>query len=367
MIKTNDNNSLVSAVINLPREMVPVMGAGAFLKNTLCIIKGKEAWVSRDNGSLDNVAAVENYERTAHEMISLAGVSPIAIAHDLHPDFASTHFALNSGIKPLEIQHHHAHVAAVMAEHGIDEPVLGVALDGFGLGLNNESWGGELLRVDRDGFQRIGHLRSFLQPGGDIAAIQPWRMGAAALWALGRGDDIADRYKEFPQARLLRAMLDGKVNCPSTTSAGRLFDAACGLLGVKPVASFEGEAPMALEAMVRDIKVMPDGWDIDDDGILDLIPLLDKIADMPAQDGAELFHGTFAAALAAWIEEAAAKTGIRKVALGGGCFLNKVLRDNLCRQIISLGITPLCSRELPPGDSSVSLGQAWAAALLLDR
>ncbi|MDD5586976.1 MAG: hydrogenase maturation protein HypF [Alphaproteobacteria bacterium] len=407
-----------AAIIRLSRPLPPVLGAGAFLKNTLCLIQGNEAWISRDNGSLDNVEAIENYEQTAAEMLAAAKEKPVAVAHDLHPDFASTHFALSSGLRPIGIQHHHAHIAAIMAEHGISEPVLGLALDGFGLGLNNESWGGELLRVDASGFQRVGHLYPLPQPGGDIAARQPWRMGAAALWALGRGDEIAGRYAAFPNATVLASMLERGLNSPPTTSAGRLFDAACGLLGVKPVAAFEGEAPMALEAMVRETKTDSEGWMITQqyaqeqqdspplagvvrgggvpldgdflkqqgsarsfsplpnpplkgEGILpaltlDLRPLLARLIDCEAQEGAELFHGTLIAALTDWAEKAAEQTGIRSVALGGGCFFNKVLRDSLCQRMMAAKLTPLLPQKLSPGDPALSLGQAWAAAMMIE-
>jgi hydrogenase maturation protein HypF len=408
----------VAFTLSLPRKLPPVLGTGAFLKNTLCLIQGNEAWISRNNGSLDNVAAIEGYERTAKELLAQVKEPPVAVAHDMHPDFASTHFALASGLKPIGIQHHHAHIAAIMAEHGIEEPVLGLALDGFGLGLNNESWGGELLRVDAAGFQRIGHLAPLPQPGGDIAARQPWRMGAAALWALGRGNEIAKRFSAFPNASVLASMLDRGLNSPSTTSAGRLFDAACGLLNIKPLAAFEGEAPMALEAMVRETMVDSSGWILTQQNeqelpdspplaggvrgggaplgkeflqrqvsskplpplpnpplkgegirpalVLDLRPLLARLVDCDTQKGAELFHGTLIAALADWVQKAAEQTGIRSVALGGGCFFNKFLREGLYQRMIAAKLTPLLPRELSPGDPALSLGQAWAAALMIE-
>ncbi len=356
-----------ATVLPLPRQLPPVLGAGAFLKNTLCLIQSNEAWLSRDNGSLDSVAAIKGYERTAAELLAAAHDKPVGVAHDLHPDFHSTRYALASGIKPIGIQHHHAHIAAIMAEHGIDQPTLGLALDGFGLGLNNESWGGELLRVDASGFQRLGHLLPLPQPGGDIAARQTWRMGAAALWALGRGDEIAERYKTFPNAPALATMLGRGLNCPSTSSAGRLFDAACGLLGVKPVAAFEGEAPIALGAMVKETKADPEGWFLSKELVLDCRPLLSNLIDLPSQQGAELFHGTLIAALADWLEKAAEKTGIRTVALGGGCFFNKFLREGLSARMMAARLMPLFPKRLSPGDAALGLGQAYAAALMIEN
>lgn len=358
----------IAFTIALPRIMPPVLGAGPFLKNTICLIQGKEALISRDNGNLDSIAAVNNFEQTAQILIGLADERPQVVAHDLHPDFPSTRYALHSGMRPFAIQHHHAHIASIMAEHGLDEPVLGLALDGFGLGPNNEAWGGELLRVDAGGYERLGHLYPLPQPGGDIAARQTWRMGAAALWALGRGDEIKERYKNYTGANMIADMLKRGVNCPMTTSAGRLFDAACGLLGVKPMAESEGEAPMALERMVRKTSVDPKGWTIvEADNALDMRPLLAKLTGCDMNEGANLFHGTLIAALTEWAEKAAIKTGIDKIALGGGCFYNKVLRTELCRTLSEAGMKPLLPKKLPPGDPAISLGQAWAVAMLVEK
>ena len=358
----------IALSVRLPRAMPPVLAVGPFLKNALCLIQGNEAWISRDNGSLDSVAAVKNFEQTAQIFLGLAEEKPLAVAHDLHPDFPSTHYALNSGFKPVAIQHHHAHVAAVMAEHGLDEPVLGLALDGFGLGARGEAWGGELLRVDASGYERLGHLYPLPQPGGDIAARQTWRMGAAALAAIGRTHDIAVRYKDFAGASMVADMLTKGVNCPMTTSAGRLFDAACGLLGVKPIAESEGEAPIALEGLVKKTAVDSDGWSIGEDGaVLDMRPVLARIADLSAPEGAALFHGTFIAALADWAEKAAMKTGIATVALSGGCFYNKFMRTLLARRLTEAGLMPLMNKKVPPGDPCISLGQAWAASLKIEK
>jgi hydrogenase maturation protein HypF len=423
---------VIATTISLSRKMPPVLGVGAFLKNAVCLIQGDEAWVSRDNGSLDSVAAVEGFEGTIHEMLAMAKEKPVAVAHDWHPDFASTTWAVafaeqmppphpaslklrrtgGGGDPPpnlpprgeevlsrIGVQHHHAHIAAVMAEHGIEGPVLGLALDGFGLGSNNEAWGGELLRVDAAGFERLGHLHPLPQPGGDLAARQTWRMGAAALWAMGRGDEIASRYKDFANAGVLTSMMERGINCPMTTSAGRLFDAACGLLGVKPMAAFEGEAPMALEGMVGETKVYSGGWGIGERElqsssqplppppnlplkgggipcapdvvprsllVLDMRPLLERLLGCETREGAELFHGTLIEALCAWALKAAELTGIHTVAFGGGCFFNKVLREGLCQRMMISGLAPLLPKQMSFGDPAISLGQAWAAALRLN-
>ena len=352
----------IAQVFDLPRAVPPVLGVGAFLKNTVCIAEGTRAAVSYDVGNLDTIEAVECFERTVNALLEATGAQPVAVAHDLHPDFHSSRFAQGLGIETVPVQHHHAHVAAVMAEHGLENPVLGISLDGFGLGPGNESWGGELLRVDGAGFERLGHLAPLKQPGGDAAARQPWRMGAAVLHALGRGGEITARYRAINGAGVIAQMLERGVNCPPTSSAGRLFDAACGLLGVYLVAEFEGQAPMQLERLVSNPQIQPDGWRLND-GVLDLLPLMDALPDMEPETGADLFHGTLIAALTQWVGEAAERTGIEDVAFCGGCFLNAVLREGLADALERRGLTPRIARAITPGDGAISLGQAWVAGL----
>jgi hydrogenase maturation protein HypF len=356
----------IATTLPLPHPVQPVLAVGAFLKNTLCLMRGREALVSRDLGNLETVDAVHAFETCARQLLSMAGDLPAALAHDMHPDFHSTRwaqtFAARMGVEAVPVQHHHAHVAAVLVEHGIAEPTLGLALDGFGLGPDNQSWGGELLYVDGDGYRRLGHLATLPQPGGDRAAREPWRMGAAALFVLGRDDEIAQRYAAMRGADVIVRMLRQNINCPPTSSCGRLFDAACGLLGIMPVATFEGEAPMALERLATRPRVDPRRWRIAD-GVLDLAPLLDRLTELEPADGANLFHGTLAAAIADWVGQAADATGIRRVALSGGCFLNRVLTEALTVTFEQRGIEPLRPVRLKPGDSAVSVGQAWAVAM----
>ncbi len=351
-------------VFVLPRSVAPVLAVGAFLKNTVCLAHGSQAVLSADNGNLETAAAILAFEAAAERLS--ARVRPAVIAHDLHPDFPSTRYAealaASLGVAAVPVQHHHAHVAAVMAEHGLAEPVLGLTLDGFGLGPDNQAWGGEMLCVDAAGYRRLGHLAPLRQPGGDVAAREPWRMGAAALHALGRGDEIASRFADRPGAGVIAQMLACGVNAPLTSSAGRLFDAACGLLGVKPVARFEGEAPMALEAMVRRPVADPGGWTLAD-GVLDMRPLLARLTALDPETGADLFHGTLAAALADWVVCAVETTGLRTVALCGGCFFNTVLSTELAGLLAGQGVRTIRGQRLDPGDRAISLGQAWAVGM----
>jgi len=363
-LSRRDNMTLTT--ISLPRPMPDVLAVGAFLKNTLCAIQGNRAVLSPVVGNLDSPEAIAAFEQAAIDLSQTLDLKPTIIAHDLHPDFYSTRWAQSQATPPLAVQHHHAHIAAVAAEHGVAEPVIGLALDGFGLGPDKQSWGGELLWVDGADYRRIGHLALLPQPGADLASRQPWRMAAAVLHRLGRGEEIAKRYGVQSGAGMLDRVITQKINSPLTSSAGRLFDAACGLLGIHLVADFEGQAPMALEALVTHPRILDGGWAIDD-GILDCLPLMEALIDRDASDGADLFHGTLIAALLQWAEETSAKSGIRKIALSGGCFFNKVLRQGLNDGLAARGLIPLLPRTVSPGDPGLSLGQAWVAALVAER
>lgn len=352
----------IAAAFPLPRTAPPVLAVGAFLKNTICVTRDSTAYLSPVHGDLGTPEAIAAFEASVDAMVRELGVTPVRVAHDLHPDFHSTRFAQSLDIPALAVQHHHAHAAAIAAEHGHDGAVIGLSLDGFGLGPDNQSWGGELLLCRGPEYQRLGHLALLAQPGGDVAAREPWRMAASALHKLGRGHEIARRWPEMKAAALLGVVLDKKLNAPPTSSAGRLFDAACGLLGVHPVAEFEGQAPMALEAMVRRPVILEGGWSLAD-GVLDFAPLLERLAACTdAAEGADLFHGTLVAALAEWCAWAAGRTGIRTVTLGGGCFFNKVLTAGLKAALADRGLTALTALKASPGDPGLSLGQAWIAA-----
>lgn len=355
------------APIKLAATGPSVLATGAFFKNAVCVTRGDEAFLSQHVGDLDNAPTARALEETAIHLLRVLDVTPEIVAHDLHPDFYSTRFAAafarEHGIRAIGVQHHHAHIAAVAAEHGARAPVLGLALDGVGLGSDGGIWGGELLRVEGASLSRLGHLRALRLPGGDRAAREPWRMAAAALHALGRGAEIAARF-DRPAAAVVARMLDRAANCPLTSSAGRWFDAAAGLLGVRQVSAFEGQAAMHLEGLAeRHGRVAPldAGWRIDG-GVLDLLPLAARLADLgDAAYGAALFHATLVAALADWAVRAAREAGLATVALGGGCFVNHVLSTGLRERLERQGLRVLEARQAPPNDGGLALGQAAVA------
>jgi hydrogenase maturation protein HypF len=350
--------------IKLPHAVPPVLAFGADLKNTICVTRGDEAFVSQHIGDLDNRSTVAFLHETVDHLLGILKVQPEMVATDLHPDFLSTAAAKRFAVPRLPVQHHHAHIAALVAEHRLTEPVLGVALDGFGLGSDGGAWGGEILLVEGTTFKRLGHLYPLAQPGGDKASQEPWRMAASALHALCRGDEIAGRFSTITAAGMMNTLLASPLGSNRTSSCGRLFDAACGLLGLQVVSEFEGQAPMMLESLVTTPAVLNNGFELLPNGVLSLLPLLDHLANCPDQsEGANLFHGTLVEALAAWIEAACRTTGIQTVALSGGCFLNRRLLTGLSAALRAKEHSVYIHRQTPPGDGCISLGQAWVAAL----
>jgi len=348
-----------------------VLAFGAYFKNALCLAHDGKSRMSATVGDLDTADACREMDAWAYALLSQG--TPVAVAHDLHPDFHSSRsacaFAERLGVPAIAVQHHHAHVAAVLAENAHPGPALGLALDGVGLGTDGTAWGGELLRVDGARFERLGHLALLPLAGGDRAAREPWRMAAAVLHRAGRADEIATRFSAQPAASMLAGVLARDALCPPTSSLGRVFDAAAGLLGLSAVMRVEAEAAIALEraatdhlARTGDLAAEPDGWTIDGAGRLSLLPLLVSLADEPdAPRGAARFHVTLAAALAEWVIEAAERTGLNVVALSGGCLHNRILSQRLGAALRGQGLTVLEAQRLSPGDAGLALGQAWVA------
>ncbi|WP_215776351.1 carbamoyltransferase HypF [Paludibacterium sp. B53371] len=357
--------------IPLARVGPAVLAMGGFYKNALCLTRQDQAFLSQHIGDLDRVAVCLAQEAAVGHLLHLLQITPQAVAHDLHPDLHGSRLgqqlAQQWQVPAVAVQHHHAHIAAVLAEHGVDRPVLGLALDGVGLGSDGQAWGGELLKVDGAAFERLGHLRPIALPGGDRAAREPWRMAAAALAMLGRGDEIATRFAGQTGASQLAQWLARPGL--QTTSMGRWFDAAAGLLGVQPVMRFEGQAAMLLEGLAeRHGPVTAPGALYVLDDHLDLLPLLARLADEPdAGQGAALFHTVLVDALADWVALHAERQGLHLVACGGGCMLNALLSRGLQHALKARGIRMLSAGAVPPGDGGLALGQAWVARHQLDQ
>ena len=356
--------------------MTAVLAFGAWLKNTACLLADGRAQWSAVHGDLSDPEACRALDAWVRQRFADSSESVAAVAHDLHPDFFSTRLAQQLaaewGVTAVAVQHHHAHIGVVMADHGVDEPVVGLALDGVGLGTDGTPWGGELLWVAPGAWRRIGGLWPLPLPGGDVAAREPWRMAAAAMHALGRGGEIEQRFAPVVGATVAKGvqrMLAANLNCPVTTSTGRWFDAAAGALALSVRQAHEAEAAVALEQLaarhLAHATVQPHGDLVDTQALqrLDLRPLLARLLDAPEPaEAAAWFHVSLAQALADWAAAAAHETGTRTVCLGGGCFFNAVLTEHVVRRLTSHGLRVLGTRSTNCGDAGLALGQAWVAA-----
>ena len=357
----------------LPRAApARVLAVGAWLKNRACLLDGHDAHWSALHGDLATPQACLALEASLHELLALAGQRLDAVAHDLHPDFHSTRLAValaaELGVPALPVQHHHAHIGVAQAEQERSDRVIGLALDGVGLGTDGTAWGGELLLIAGAEWRRLAHLSPLALPGGDIAAREPWRMAAAALHAMGRDDEIVPRFAPVVGQALaagVHAMLARGLNCPRTTSAGRWFDAVAALLGLSVRQAAEAEAAIALEqAAARGLTrcgAPPATADA-----LDLRPLAAACLELgdagDADVAAALFHLGLADALARAAQAAARQAGTRTVMLGGGCFFNRLLTQQLDAQLGAAGLQVLGVQGPGPGDAGLALGQAWVAA-----
>lgn len=352
--------------IKLPHSGPPILAVGGEVKNAICVTRGDEAFVSQYLGELTNPAACAYFEETIAHLLKMLEVSPTLIAHDLHRDThatrVATELARQRGIPLLGVQHHHAHVAAVLAEHHVTEPAFALALDGGEIGTDGTVWGGELLRVDGARFDRLGHLRPFQLVGTDQESRIPWRLAAGVLSALGRGHEIPQRFVAEPLAEQVAQQLETGDACRTSSSMGRLFDAAAGLLGISRVSVFRDQAGLMMEGMAERFGNAPplqDGWKIQD-GCLDLMPLFAMLADEKnSQRGAAIFYATLAAALTEWLCAVAPQGST--IAAGGGCLQNQVLGRELRSRLDDRGMNLIEARRVPPNDGGLALGQAWVA------
>jgi len=356
----------------------PLLAVGPHLKNTFTLADGGKAFVSQHVGDLENLETLEHFKEALERFRTLFRIAPEAVVADLHPGYLSTRIAEDSGLERLEpVQHHHAHIAAVQAEHGVTGPVLGVAYDGTGYGDDGRTWGAELMVSTLTGYRRLAHLRYAPLPGGDLAARRPWRaalgyasLDAGAEAALGPAfDGVSEEEWRVAHQQVRRG-----VNAPEASSMGRLFDAAAAVLGVRRVSHYEGQAPMELEAMAGNRAADPlpfpsarDRWGL---RILDPVPLLTALAarlrlgEDPA-DLAARFHESVAFATARLAGRLCAEEGLDTVALGGGVFQNARLLSSLVGRLEAQKLTVLVPRLLSPNDGAVSYGQAAVAAARL--
>ena len=336
-----------------------IVAAGAELKSTFCVARGAEAFLSPHLGDLDGEAAFRAFRADLGLYLDMLGVEAAAVACDLHPEYLSTKWAWEQGLPVVEVQHHHAHAAACLAEHGETAPALAVVLDGTGFGTDGTLWGGELLRCDLAGFERIAHLEAVPLPGGEAAIREPWRMAAAYL-------EQAGRPVPFERWPVVRESL--KVNAPLSSGAGRLFDAVAALLGVRERVSYEGQAAIELEHLAGAEAAAPYECRTTGGTIVgaDLVARAhdDLAAGRPRTEIAAAFHEGVAAAFAAACVEARSPG---TVVLSGGSCQNLRLAESLRRRLEHEGLRVLSHRLVPPNDGGVSYGQAAVAAARMSR
>jgi hydrogenase maturation protein HypF len=357
--------------IRLPRPVAqPTVAYGAHLKNTVALAVGDRAFISQHLGDLETVAANEAAAAVTADLQRLYQAPATRVAHDAHPDYRSTRLAQASGLPATAIQHHHAHVLAVIAEQLLDQPVLGVAWDGTGWGPDSTIWGGEFLAVDQQGYERLGYLRPFRLPGGEAAIKQPGRTALGVLYELYGPQAVTvaqqlPHLKEMMGADSIKAaatLLDRQLNAPVTTSAGRLFDAVAVLLGGPARVSYEGQAAIWLENRARQAAPTSDYYDLPlTDGQLDWRPTVEAILEAlrsgaPADKIAAMFHNSLVVGLVAMAQA----VGREPVVLTGGCFQNRYLLERAIRELRAAGFTPYWPQQVPPNDGSIALGQIMA-------
>lgn len=357
----------------------PLLAVGAHLKNTIAITSGKNVFISQHIGDLETKEAYGAFQSVIDCFKTLYNVNPAKIICDMHPDYLSTQYARGDGHSVESIQHHHAHIASCMAENQLDGTVLGISWDGTGYGLDGTIWGGEFLLINEASFERVGHFRYFMLPGGEVAIREPRRTALGVLFEVfgqrifEREDIIPLNYFNNDERSLFRQMLEKRIHSPHTSSVGRLFDAVAALIGLRQKVSFEGQAAMELEFLTAGVKNDESySFQISNANksafhnsqpmmIIDWQSMIVNILD-EMRIGASLsvistkFHNT----LTEIIVEVAKRAGERKIVLTGGCFQNKYLTERTVHRLQAEGFRVYWHQRVPPNDGGISLGQIYA-------
>ncbi len=368
---------IVPVPVFLAKDLPPILAVGGELKDTLCLAQGPRAFLSQHVGDLENLESYRFFEDVGALLKRILGIEPRVIAYDLHPDYFSTRWALaQQGVEKVGVQHHHAHVAACMAEHHLSGRVIGLALDGTGFGTDGCIWGGEALVASAAGFERVGHLNYVPMPGGAAAIREPWRMAVAYLYQhCGR----AFLERDIPWVRSLSAsrlevvlrMIEKGVNAPLTSSCGRLFDAVAALAGIRQRVNYEAQAAIELEMCLErseDADAYPMDLDAEGEGwIVDTRPLFAALLDDLARHAStgtisRRFHQGLVRALGELAKRLRERHKLNRVCLSGGTFQNVFLLESLTARLQAAGFEVFAHAEVPTGDGGLSLGQAWVAA-----
>jgi len=363
--------------ITMQHEAPPILACGGMMKNTIALTRGRDVFLSQHMGDIDSEEGLTFFEETIEHLKRMLGIQPRIIAHDLHPDYLSTQYALASGIEnKIGVQHHAAHIAACQYEHQItDRKVIGIALDGTGYGLDGNVWGGEVLVGRPPDYERAAHFEYVPMPGGEQAIRQPWRMAVSYLMAtLGR------EYRALPLRFIaphghelydVETLAERRINSPLTSSCGRLFDAVSAMLGLADAATFEGEPAARLEMEATPNDALPYGYELihakDAPTIISTKEMFRAIAKDIAGgtspgDIAWRFHLTLIDVFAKLAAELRDRTNINTVAFGGGVFLNQIMLTGLTEKLTAQGLEVYSPEQAPPGDGGISLGQIAVAA-----
>lgn len=369
----------ISLSFELP---VPLLACGGHLKNTFCLGKGKQAFVSHHIGDLENLETLTSFREGIEHFKRLFDIFPQAIAYDLHPEYLATKYAIATDIpQQIGVQHHHAHIASVLAEHGITEQVIGIAADGTGYGTDGAIWGCEIMTADLREFERQAHLSYVPLPGGEQAIHQPWRMAAVYL-TQAFGESFLNLGIPFVQQlerskwRPLTQMIQRGINSPPTSSLGRLFDAVAALLGIHDHVLYEGQAAIEMEMIAdtdqRDTYTYPVAIHEGSPETLNVASTIqaivnDMIHGVPVPLIVARFHRTIATLLAQACMRVATRTGLHFVVLSGGVFQNRLLLEQLQTQLETMSFQVLINRRVPPNDGGISLGQMVVAAARLQQ
>ncbi|MGR6919328.1 carbamoyltransferase HypF [[Actinomadura] parvosata] len=364
---------LAPALLRLPASAPPLVAVGAQLKSTFTLADGERAVLGPHIGDLSDAETLQAYDQALDHLSHLQGIKPLHAAHDLHPGYLSTRMARRWPSR-IAVQHHHAHVAAVAAEHRLQPPFLGVAYDGLGLGDDGTFWGGELLLGSYRGYRRLGRFSRAPMPGGEAAVRRPARMALGYL--LGGELSTGSVPGHLPGQEVIARMIARSVNCPDASSAGRLFDAAAALLGLCEVNGFEGEAATRLEQAAAGFPgAEPLAWRLERhdglwvyDCVATLRHLLEAKADgEPVGRIAAAFHATIAAVTVLLCERAAAEHDVTQVCLSGGVFQNRLLATDVLARLSAAGFEPYIGERVPVNDAGISYGQAAVAAARLSH
>ncbi|OKH33578.1 carbamoyltransferase HypF [[Phormidium ambiguum] IAM M-71] len=345
----------------------PLLAVGAHLKNSIAISLNNQVFLSQHIGDLETVAAFDSFKNTIESLANIYDFKPQIIACDAHPDYLSTQYAKQLDLPVIPVQHHYAHVLACMAENELESPVLGVAWDGTGYGLDGTIWGGEFLYITQDSFQRIAHFRTFKLPGGDKAVKEPRRVAIGLLYEIF-GDRLftmselapvqAFSAKELP---ILQTMLNKNLHSPLTSSAGRLFDAIASLINLRQIDSFEGQAAMELE-FALDAIATEESYQltIQNDRLDWQSMVLEIINDINQKVPIPIISAKFHNALATAIVTVAKQNGIAQIVLTGGCFQNKYLTEKTVQYLQENSFSPYWHQRIPTNDGGIALGQIMA-------